>query len=258
MAPVAASNMNSKRILNDVANTNGDLFPIKKKRRTYISMKKQMDKLRYAEKKELIPLLKKILQKFPNTIGPVFESYPNMLARYRASATMTEKKKMVTIELKSIAAETEGKDDTDYLIELICRAIDTETSICLIGSVLDDFVPKVYPKKFHTGHPMLSRCFMCKSTFSTLKKCHDLKVCDGCSRSTYTKTELKDTFGLQPKDAGNIPCKKIEGRSYCNNTYYLFKFNDAISACSKKYGCLGNFVREKMKYQHRDIFDEEE
>ena len=68
MEPVAASNMNSKRILNDVANTNGDLFPIKKKPRTYISMKKQMDKLRYAEKKELIPLLKKILQKVSEQI----------------------------------------------------------------------------------------------------------------------------------------------------------------------------------------------
>mmetsp|Transcript_22785 Transcript_22785/g.27951 ORF Transcript_22785/g.27951 Transcript_22785/m.27951 type:complete len:273 (+) Transcript_22785:192-1010(+) len=210
-----------------------------------LPMKVKIDKLKYSNEKERVAFLKKVLDKFPNTVEPVFrESFPDTVQNYNVCSTKTQKKKVLAETLKTV-------NDEDVLTEMICCALDHEPRIALVGSVMDEFMPKHYPKKFPKGHVMLSRCFLCKST-GNLYNCHDLKVCRECSSKSYTKTELKDAFYIQPKEANNIPHKEVEHGFY-KSTVYIFTFKNAASACNKKFGCLGNMVREKMSSEHGDV-----
>ena len=215
-----------------------------------IPLKVQLDKIQSADKAEMVSFLKKIFQKFPHVAPAVFAAeYPSVVQQVQSSSKKTDQKKILADALKEVMKEFSAEET---LREMICSAVDAEPLIVAPNQLMDEgFHPKKFPHKFPNSHPMLSRCFMCKNGDS-LKKCFDLKVCEDCSQSTYTKQELNSTFSISAKDANGISHSE-RTHGYYKSTIYIFQFRDAAAFCNKKFGCLSNFVRSKMEYEHRDI-----
>ena len=223
---------------------------------TTLPMKVIIDKIKSADKKEMVTFLKKVVLEFPHVIGTIFdpEEYPGTVVKYNLTTKKNEQKKTLTDAFKQIVANDNDPEET--LVGMICSSCDYEPAIIQLGKLMDtEFMPKKYPNRFEKEHPMLSRCFMCakqEDEEESLKKVHDLKACTKCVCTTYTKSELNSTFSLSSKDTCNI-ASTTKTHGHYHSIIYIFRFKDAAQACYHKFGCLSNFVREKNSYYHTDI-----
>mmetsp|Transcript_16626 Transcript_16626/g.18612 ORF Transcript_16626/g.18612 Transcript_16626/m.18612 type:complete len:289 (+) Transcript_16626:96-962(+) len=223
---------------------------------TTLPMKVIIDKIKSADKKEMVIFLKKVVLEFPHVIGTIFdpEEYPGTVVKYNLTTKKNEQKKTLTDAFKQIVANDNDPEET--LVGMICSSCDYEPAIIQRGKLMDTaFMPKKYPHRFEKEHPMLSRCFMCatqEDEEGSLKKIHDLKACTNCLGTTYTKSELNSTFSLSSNDTNTIT-STTKTHGHYNSIIYIFRFKDAAQACYQKFGCLSNFVREKKSYSHTDI-----
>ncbi len=209
------------------------------------------DRVDYATTAELKPFLRKIMKKFPSVVEAVLKSHhnaSNILNEYNTAHTKTKKTKVVNQAVSSC-------HDLNNIIGMVKIALEQEPAIAQVDELLAGLQPKSYPLKVPKGHPILSRCFLCKRT-TALKKRYDLKICSSCSCGTYTKQELKSTFCLSPSEMSGIPYTEHSfGGWNRSGVYYIFKSNAATLKIKKKFGSMFNYVNQKLKYRHSDILE---
>jgi hypothetical protein len=156
---------------------------------------------------------------------------PTTGEKLQAATTKAQKKKVISDALKY----------TKNFSYLLGKTMDAEPSLIQADGIMDAFVPSNMPLEPSPDDPILKQCFVCESQ-TNLGKCHDVKICTECNRTTMTRDQVMDHFYLSKTEADKISRKKRTG-GY-RQIVYAYNVKTVATHAKKKWGSLYTMIKK--------------